>query len=109
MQLLEIELTRRSSAPVLQVKGEIDIATADQLRDALLEVLSAEPTVAVDMSGVVFIDASGLRVLLEAAASLNGSGPLTLIDAPLVARLLTLIGLEGTPSIELRDGGGAHG
>lgn len=49
---------------VVAVAGELDAATAGQLARRL----SAPPAVRViDLSGVTFIDASGLRALVEAA------------------------------------------
>jgi anti-anti-sigma regulatory factor len=55
------------------------------------------------MSGVTFIDVSGLHVLLDIGASRNGAGPLTLVNAPRVRRLLALLGLDDVPSIVVRD------
>jgi len=104
MEKLKIDLLR-GEQPVLRVEGELDMATAEQLRTALNQALSADPAVIVDMAGVTFIDASGLRVLFEAAQSLDGVGPLTLLDAPRVAWLLKLLGLSDLSSIEICDGG----
>jgi hypothetical protein len=55
------------------------------------------------MAGVEFIDASGLRPILQVAASMNGSGPLTLVNAPLASRLLKLTGLSGISTIAVRE------
>jgi anti-anti-sigma factor len=108
MELLRIELVE-GEPPVLSIEGEIDIATVDQLRGALEDALAEYPRVVVDMAGVTFIDAAGMRVLLEVGESRNGSGPLTLVDAPRVAWLLKMVGLEDVPSIRFRDGGGVRG
>ncbi len=89
--------------PVLRVGGEVDIASADALAAALAEALAAYSTVIVDMAGVTFIDASGLHVILQAASALNGRGPLTLVHAQRVARLLDLVGLAGTPSVKFGE------
>lgn len=89
--------------PVMHVSGEIDIATAEQLRAELDKALSIDGGLVVDMSGVDFIDGSGLRAILSAAETLNGRGPLALVHAPMVARLLKLTGLTGLPSIEIRE------
>lgn len=109
MELLGIELVDSVSPPVLHVKGEIDIATAGQLEAALGQALARDPTVVVDMTGVLFIDAAGLRVLLEAAETLNGASPLRIRNAPLVERLLTLVGLGDVQSIELQEVGEVSG
>ena len=79
MELLQTEFVH-GDPPVLKVAGEIDLATVDALRTALEEAVSTDPTVVVDMAGVTFFDATGLRVILQAAASRNGAGPLTLLQ-----------------------------
>jgi anti-anti-sigma factor len=102
MKALEADL-QRGTPVVLRLAGELDIATADELRASLEEAISGGSSVVVDMSGVVFIDASGLRPILQAAAAMNGSGPLALVNAPLVARLLKLTGLTDISTIVFRD------
>ena len=108
MEMLKTDLVRGEQV-TLRVEGEIDLATADQLGDALKEALSADPSVVVDMAGVTFIDASGLRVLFEVAESRDGVGPLALVNAPRVAWLLELLGMSDLASIDLRDGGERRG
>ena len=98
MELLKTEFVP-GDPPVLQIAGEIDLATVDALQTALEEAISTDPSVVVDMAGVTFFDAMGLRVLLQAGASLNGTGPLTLLNAPRVAWLLELVGLSELSSI----------
>jgi anti-anti-sigma factor len=89
---------------VLYVRGEIDISTAEQLRAGLQSAVSAEPSLHVDMAGVTFIDAAGLQIIVGAAHSRNGLGPLTLVNAPRVAWLLDLLGMRDDVYIDLRDG-----
>ena len=108
MELLKTEFVP-GDPPVLQVDGEIDMSTADQLRRALEETLSANPEAVIDMAGVTFFDAAGLRVVLQFAACRNGSGPLRLTNASRVARVLELVGLRDLPSIHINDGGDPRG
>jgi anti-sigma B factor antagonist len=108
MELLKTELVH-GDPPVLQVAGEIDLATVDALRTALEEAVSTDPTVVVDMAGVTFLDVTGLRAVLQAAASRNGAGPLTLRNAPRVAWLLELVGLSGLSSIVIAEAAQSHG
>lgn len=96
------------SPPVLHLMGEIDLATCDDLRRALESALRADRKVIVDMGEVTFIDASGLRVILSVSESLNGSGPLKLINASRVARLLELVGLSELPCIDVHDASDDH-
>ena len=90
--------------PVLHVGGELDMTTSELLGAALRRTMAGDPTVVVDMADVTFVDAAGLRVILQAARSRNGDGPLILVNAPRVAWLLKLVGLEGLPSIVVQDG-----
>ena len=108
MNLLSIELVN-GTPPVLRIRGEIDIASAEQLRAGLDAALLAEPKLHIDMADVTFIDAAGLQIILGAAHSRNGLGPLTLVNAPRVAWLLDLLEMRNDPSIDLRDGSGADG
>ena len=54
--------------------GELDVATAPRLADALDEV--AEPTtrVILDMSGLTFMDSSGLQAIVSARARVADAG-----------------------------------
>ena len=98
MELLRI--TKTDDA--LIVEGEVDLAAADELREALLESAAAGTSV-VDTSGVTFIDSTGLHILLSAGRALNGTGPLVLRSpSRAVLRLLSIALPDGTPEIEVR-------
>jgi anti-anti-sigma factor len=86
---------------VLHLRGEIDLAVADDLRAGLEQAQAADPAFVIDMAGVTFIDARGLRVILDVAA--ERKTPLTLVNAPLVARLINLVGLQETTCIDVRE------
>jgi anti-anti-sigma factor len=92
------------SPPVLHVRGDIDIANAEDFAAGLKDALSRDATLVIDMAQLTFIDVAGLRVILRTAACRNGAGPLTLVNAPRVAWLLELVGLGDTPSLDIRRG-----
>jgi anti-anti-sigma factor len=104
MELLKIELVP-GNPPVLQIDGEVDLSTVDQLRSALEDAQTSDPTIAVDLAGVTFIDVVGLQGILQVAATRNGDGPLQLLNASRVAWLLDLVGLGEVSSIVVREGG----
>ena len=57
------------------LNGKIDIATAPAIRCFLMAAISGgDVHLAVDMSGVTFIDAAGIDVLVVAANRARGSG-----------------------------------
>ena len=92
------------SPPVLHVRGDVDMANAEQFAGVLKEAMSVDSALMVDMADVTFIDATGLQAILGVAALRNGAGPLKLINATRVAWLLELVGLEETPSLDVREG-----
>ena len=99
MVLLRIEGTTEA----LRLEGEIDLAVADQLAEALSTSI-AGGTTAVDVSGVTFIDSTGLKVLLSAANALDGQGPLVLLrPSSAVRRVLDIALLGGVPTLTVRD------
>ena len=49
---------------VLSVRGDVDIATAPELRARLLDAVHAYVTVVVDLGEVGFMDSTGLGVLV---------------------------------------------
>jgi anti-sigma B factor antagonist len=79
-----------SELPV--VGGEIDLATASMLEDAIQAVRG---TVAVDLSGVTFMDSAGMRVLIREHESREAIGDklvLAALSEP-VRRVLEVAGL----------------
>ena len=60
---------------VVQVAGEIDVYTAASLRDKLADLIDADHTdVVVDLTGVTFMDSTGLGVLVGALKKVRGYG-----------------------------------
>jgi anti-sigma B factor antagonist len=99
MELLRITATTEA----LCLEGEIDLAAADRLGEALRTSIESG-TSSVDVSGVTFIDSTGLRILLSAANSLNGQGPLVLLrPSKAVKRLLDLALPGGVPTLAVVD------
>ena len=73
--------------------GELDLAAAPDLEKRLAEAESSDPAaIVVEMGEVGFIDSTGLRVLLAAAARAREGGWSFRVVAPTpqVARLLEL-------------------
>jgi anti-anti-sigma factor len=81
----------------LVVTGEIDMATSGALGTALREAFGGDGAkeVAVDMSGVTFIDSSGIRTLVVAQGEASERGITLYVTEPHqhVRRVLELTGL----------------
>jgi anti-sigma B factor antagonist len=66
---LDVRHETRQGAVWVSLRGELDLATAPVLEDALAEAESASdsPPIVLDLRRLAFIDSSGLRVMLAAA------------------------------------------
>ena len=75
------------------VVGEIDAHTAPEISEAVAQATT--PTLEIDLSGVDFVDSSGLRALIEAHQRFEASGgSLTLVrPSAVVARLFDISGV----------------
>jgi anti-sigma B factor antagonist len=87
---------------VVTVGGEVDLDTASQLGDVALDaVRDTSPHVVLDLTGVTFMDSTGLKVLLAiqrradlAGGSFGVAGP-----SRSVRKILALTGLDQTFAI----------
>jgi anti-anti-sigma factor len=85
--------TERTGTTVrIIASGELDIATAAQLRDQTdLCLADHAEIIVVDLSEITFIDSTGIRALLE--ASVRGSDRVRVIPNAVCLRLFDLVGL----------------
>jgi anti-sigma B factor antagonist len=73
--ILDVREDRTDGAQVLELSGELDAASAPALRERLAEVAtrSGGPLV-IDLTSLMFIDSTGLSVLLNARRRLTRRG-----------------------------------
>ncbi len=90
------EVAKEGDATVIFVRGEIDMATCERLRDAIEPHLGPRQTIVLDLSGVRFMDSSSLRVLLQARGTLTSDGGSLILRNPSRAAhlLLTSAGVQ---------------
>ena len=75
MEHLGLEISMDGDASLLMVRGEVDLVTAPELREAI--TLAHERTrgdVTVDLAQVSFMDASGIAALIHAHQDLVAMG-----------------------------------
>ena len=72
-QVFKVELGEGPDGPFVRPVGELDLATQDELRAALAEQ-AADGSVTLDLSGLRFLDTSGLRLILETAEASRRDG-----------------------------------
>ncbi len=74
---------QRASDCVLQVLGELDIATVEVLRDAVGKaVAEGPPAVLVDLTTTRFVDSTGCRELVRAAKAGAAAGVAVAVVVP---------------------------
>jgi anti-anti-sigma factor len=94
---LRVVPERTPAAVVLRVGGELDLAGAPRLGEAVQAVQeSADAALVIDLSGVTFMDSTGVRALVDAGRVCRESGrPLALLSpSPQVTRVLDLVDLR---------------
>lgn len=68
------EVTERKGTTIVALKGEIDLDNSPAARKLLLENIDGASHVLVDLSGVTYIDSSGVASLVEALQTSKKNG-----------------------------------
>ncbi|POX48562.1 STAS domain-containing protein [Streptomyces sp. Ru72] len=109
-QTTPVDVQVRTSAPdrfLVTVTGHLDLHTAHHLADVLQPLLGHDGhTVLVDLSGVTFLDSTGLTCLITAYRTARSTGVRLALVAPSqpVLKMLQLTGvdqvLDSYPSLD---------
>ena len=91
---MELDLGTRSAdgreVGYVTVAGEVDLANADELREAVRRSADGRAGLVIDLEGVSFIDSSGLAVLLETSRDLESRLVVVAGSGSSVERLLDM-------------------
>jgi anti-sigma B factor antagonist len=87
------EVTTAGEICLVTLSGELDMSTAEGLTDWLVEV--AGSAVVVDLSGLTFMDSSGISALVTARNRMTEDGKDFILTRPgtIVMRALEVVGL----------------
>ena len=93
---LSITSQRNGNAHRVMAVGELDLSTVDSLEHALGEIDDGAETIVLDLSGLSFIDSTGLRLVLALNDRYGGEADRLRVIAgsPAVKRLLDIVGLR---------------
>lgn len=101
-QDFRIEERVAGALPVIAVSGEIDVATAPQLRESLHRVIAeGGKTIVLDLLGVTFLDSTALGVLvgaLKRCRELGGDLHVVVAD-PRIMKIFEITGLTNVFTI----------
>jgi anti-anti-sigma factor len=97
---LSVRTSHTEDTSTVTLTGEIDLYNSTRVNWEFQDVLARTPPpqrVRVDLSGVTFMDTSGLAVLLTAHKRALALGCLVKVSStsPVIARLLEMSGLTG--------------
>ncbi len=93
---LDIEVWHDNGRPVIELAGDIDVYSVGRLRSELLDLSGrGRHLVVVELSGVTFMDSSGLGVLVGAMKRARDGGGVVVLVAPSepIMRVLRVTGL----------------
>ena len=77
-----IEIAEQAGRTILNLSGELDIATVGELEDALTQRLEAGQDLVVDLRSLEFMDSSGVRALVAGhQEAQSGGGSLVIVRA----------------------------
>jgi anti-sigma B factor antagonist len=99
-----LDFDHRGDVAVARLDGEIDSSNASELRLALVERLPCATSVlALDLSGITYLDSSGVELLFELGRSLSARRQTIRLvvpeDAP-VRRVLELCAVDSVAPID---------
>lgn len=86
------------ASAILQLEGELDVAAAPQLREAVTGLIAdGTANLTFDCSRLEFIDSTGLGVLIGARARALAANGSVVLDGvtPALQRLLVVTGIDG--------------
>ena len=98
----EVADSGQPGVAVLDVGGEIDVATSPELQEILVELIGNGPELLiVNLTDVSFIDSSGLGVLVGALKHVRAAGGdlRLVVTQPHIIKLLNLTGLDDVFSV----------
>lgn len=95
--MLTLETQPRGAATVVKAAGDLDLATADRLRETLEALIAGRYTrLVVDLTEVPFVDSTGLGALVSGLRASARAGGSLKLAAPgeAVMRVLTLTRMD---------------
>jgi anti-sigma B factor antagonist len=101
MVSIDLSTVERDGHAVVGLRGELDLSGAPDVAVALAGVMARHPEIIIDLTGLEFIDCSGLWALTRAReqATLADGGLLLAAPQQLVLRVLALTGLADVFSV----------
>ena len=105
--ILEVVVEQLEDGPLIRVRGEVDLSTVGELRGPLAAAREQGAATLVDLSGVTFMDSSGLHLMLKTALDAEPDG--WLLSFRLSREVRRLLEVSGTLDVVRIAPGGKAG
>jgi anti-anti-sigma factor len=97
-----LRIERTGGARTLRLAGEVDMSNAGVLSAAIEPWLATDGDITLDLEAIVFMDSTGIGVLMMVAKQLGSRGILKLVSpGPLVNNVLELIAADTLPNVRI--------
>lgn len=94
---LAIVSTEFDATPIVIASGEVDMATAAGLATALSDAVPAAGTLIANLTGIEFMDSSGLHALAKVQREADAKrSRLLIVPSPEVAYMIEIAGASGS-------------
>ena len=96
-----LRICRQYVPPGIRLAGEMDFLAAEALALALGEAIRIDGDITINMANLSFIDASSIRMIADAAASLDPSRTVILRCRPAIETRFEQLGADRLPQVSL--------
>ncbi len=96
-----LRICRQYVPPGIRLAGEMDFLASEALALALGEAIRIDGDITINMASLSFIDASSIRMITEAAASLDPSRTVVLRCRPAIKARFAQLGTDRLPQLSL--------
>jgi len=96
-----LRICRQYVPPGIRLAGEMDFLAAEALALALGEAIRIDGDITINMANLSFIDASSIRMVTDAAASLDASRTMILRCRPAIETRFAQLGADRLPQVSL--------
>lgn len=69
---IEIQVGQEGNYCMLSAKGEVDLYTSPELREAIIKAVNGKSGVGIDLSDIAYMDSSGVATLVEGLQTSKG-------------------------------------
>jgi anti-sigma B factor antagonist len=83
--------------PIVEVEGEVDLSTSPELKQVIYDIIeSGRNTIVLDLSNVLFMDSTGLGILVAALkkARMQGGTVKLICSNPMILKTFRITGLD---------------